>query len=205
MMKEKFHFVAVSGSLRKASWNTMVLKAAQQLVPENVHIEHLSIDWVPLYNFDLHNKRYPDVVEKLDNVIKAADAVIFVTPEYNYSVPGVLKNFIDFASKSPLRPFDMKPVGIISASTGLLGAARAQYHLRQIMVALNAYVMNQPEIMIAEVDNKFDAAGNITDEKTKQFIYSFITALASFTDMIQQAQLKEATLQKGSYMADLFN
>ncbi len=185
-MKDRYHFVAVSGSLRKGSYNTMVLKAAQKLAPENVIIEHLSIDWVPLYNFDLHGRQYPDVVEKLNDAIKIADAVIFVTPEYNYSVPGVLKNFIDFVSKSIKKPFDTKPVGIISASTGLLGGARAQYNLRQIMVAVNAYVMNQPEVMIAQVNTRFDEAGNLIDEKTKGFISSFISSLVRFSDMVNE-------------------
>lgn len=204
-MKEQFHFVAISGSLRKESWNTMVLKAAQKLVPENVVIEQLSIDWVPLYNFDLHAKRFPDVVEKICEAVKAADAVIFVTPEYNYSISGALKNFIDFLSKSPQRSFDMKPVGIISASPGLLGGARAQYHLRQIMVAVNAYVLNQPEVMIAEVNNKFDASGNLTDERTKEFISNFIQALAVFTDAIQKGELNEMAKEKSGYMADVLN
>jgi chromate reductase len=204
-MKEQFHFVAISGSLRKDSWNTMVLKASQKLAPENVIIEQLSIDWVPLYNFDLHAKRFPDVVEKLCEAIKAADAIIFFTPEYNYSISGALKNFIDFLSKSPQRPFDMKPVGIISASPGLLGGARAQYHLRQIMVAVNAYVLNQPEIMIAQVNNKFDAKGNLTDDRTKEFISGFIAALAIFTDAIQKGEENEITKNKGGYMADVLN
>jgi chromate reductase len=160
---------------------------------------------VPLYNFDLHGKRYPDVVEKLCDSIKAADAVIFVTPEYNYSITGVLKNFIDFVSKSEKKPLNMKPVGIMSASPGLLGGARAHYHLRQIMVAVNAYVLNQPEIMITEVNKKFDAAENLTDEMTTTFISNFITALAIFADTIQQGQIKETAIQQGAYMSDLFN
>jgi chromate reductase len=204
-MEDHFRFVAISGSLRMGSYNTMVLKAAQKLVPENVSIEQLSIELVPLYNFDLHDKCFPAVVNKLDDIIKAADAVIFVTPEYNYSIPGVLKNFIDFASKSPQRPFDMKPVGIISASPGLLGGVRAQYHLRQILVALNAQVINQPEIMISEVMNKFDEKENLTDEKTKKFIRSFISSLAVFTDAIKKGAATEAAKQKGGLMNEILN
>ena len=185
-MKDHYHFVAISGSLRKESYNTMLLKAAQKLAPEHVIIEHLTIDRVPLYNFDLHEKEFPAPVENLNDVIKTADAVIIVTPEYNYSIPGVLKNVIDFLSRSPKKPFDLKPVGIMSASPGLLGGARAQYHLRQILVAVNAYVMNQPEIMVAQAHTKFDEAGNLKDENTMQFTSKFIRSLASFTAILKK-------------------
>jgi len=185
-MKDKYHFVAISGSLRKGSYNTMALKAAQKVAPGNMIIEQLSIADVPFYNFDLHEKQFPDLVEKLIDAIKAADAVIFVTPEYNYSIPGVLKNAIDIISRSPKKPFDMKPVGIMGASTGLLGTARAQYHLRQTMVFLNSYVMNKPEIMIAQANTKFDEAGNLKDEKTKEMITQFILSLTAFSDLFKQ-------------------
>ncbi len=190
-MEKLYHFVAISGSLRKGSYNTMVLKAAQKLAPINVVIEQLCIDKVPIYNFDLHGQYFPDEVEKLNDAVKAADAVIFITPEYNYSIPGVLKNVIDFFSRSPKKPFDKKPVGIMTASPGLLGGVRAQYHLRQILVAVNAYVMNQPEIVIGQVSTKFDEAGNLTDEKTKEFISKFITSLAAFSERIKQGAQKQ--------------
>lgn len=184
-MKDNYHFVAISGSLRKGSFNTMTLKAMQKLAPANITIEHLSITDVPFYNADLYTEKFPTVVEQLVDAIIAADAIIFATPEYNYSVPGVLKNAIDFISRSPKKPFDMKAVGIMGASTGLLGTARAQYHLRQIMVFVNAYVMNRPEIMIAKANTKFDEAGNLTDEKTGEFIRQFVPSLAAFSGMIR--------------------
>ncbi|MGE5395761.1 MAG: NADPH-dependent FMN reductase [Candidatus Saccharibacteria bacterium] len=181
-MKEKYHFVALSGSLRKGSYNTSLLRTVQKLAPENIKIEQLFIDEVPLYNFDLFEHVFPPVVEKLNDAIKAADAVIIVTPEYNYSVPGVLKNAIDLISRSPKKPFDMKPVGIMGASTGMHGTSRAQYHLRQIMVFLNAYVMNRPELMVAQAPTKFDEQGNLIDEKTRIYIEAFIRSLAEFSD-----------------------
>jgi len=180
-MKNKYHFVAISGSLRKESYNTMVLKATQKLVPVNVNIEQLSIADIPLYNFDLHEKVFPEAIEKICTSIKTADGLIVVTPEYNYSIPGALKNVIDFLSKHPLKPFDKKVVGIISASPSLLGGVRAQFHLRQILVAVNAISMNIPEVVITEVNTKFDEAGNLTDEKTTAFLRKFIDALANFT------------------------
>lgn len=180
-MKDHYHFVAISGSLRKKSYNTMVIKSAQKLAPTNIVIEHISIADVPMFNFDLHEKACPESVEKLYSAIKAADAIIIVTPEYNYSIPGVLKNAIDFLSKHPLQPFNKKAVGIISASPSLLGGVRAQYHLRQILVALNAKTMNVPEVVITQVDTKFDESGNLTDEKTIDFIKKFIDSLADFS------------------------
>jgi len=182
-MEKKYHFVAISGSLRKESYNTMVLKATQKLVPKNVSIKQLSIADIPLYNSDLHEKTFPKSIEKICTSIKTADALILVTPEYNYSIPGALKNIIDFLSKHPLKPFDKKAIGIISASPSLLGGVRAQYHLRQILVAVNAMTMNIPEVVITEVNKKFDENKNLTDEKTANFISKFIVSLATFSDV----------------------
>lgn len=184
-MKNSLQFVAISGSLRKESFNTMALQAAQKLTPPSVVIQQLFIEGLPLYNFDLYSHQQSAIVENLSKEIKAADALIFVTPEYNYSIPGVLKNAIDFLSKHPSKPFDNKPVGIISASPGMLGGVRAQYHLRQIMVAVNAVVLNQPEIMIAQADTKFDGEGNLVDINTKEFISKFILALETLTNRIK--------------------
>ncbi len=188
-MKDNYHFAAISGSLRKKSFNTMVLKAAQKLVPPDISIEHLSIADTPIYNFDLHEKVFPESIEKICTAIKTSDALIIVTPEYNYSIPGGLKNVIDFLSKHPAKPFDKKAVGIISASPSLLGGVRSQYHLRQILVAVNAMVMNVPEVVITQVDTKFDEIGNLTDEKTKEFLKTFVVALAEFSSTLKQEVL----------------
>lgn len=181
-MKKSYHFVAISGSLRKGSYNTMVLQTLQKIAPKHISIEQLSIKEVPFYNFDLHEKKFPAHVEKLNDAIKKADAVIFVTPEYNYSVPGVLKNTIDIISRSPKKPFDQKAVGIMGASPGVLGTARAQYHLRQTMVFLNAYAMAQPEIMIGKVNEKFDANNRLADSETEKKLLEFLEALAKFSE-----------------------
>ena len=183
-MKDNYHFVAISGSLRKESYNTMVLKEVQKYAPEHIIIEQLSIADIPIYNFDLHEKIYPVSVEKICNAIKNSDAIIIVTPEYNYSIPGALKNVIDFLSEHSAKPFDKKAVGIISASPSLLGGVRAQYHLRQILVAVNAMVMNIPEVVITEVDKKFDETGNLTHKKTKEFLKTFIEALADHSSIL---------------------
>jgi chromate reductase len=185
-MKNTCHFVAISGSLRKQSYNTMVLKAVQKLLPTSTTFEQLSLADIPLYNFDLHEKEFPEPIEKICAAIKAADALIIVTPEYNYSIPGALKNVIDFLSKHTAKPFDKKAIGIISASPSLLGGVRAQYHLRQVLVAVNAMTMNVPEVVITQVNTKFDEAGNLTDEKTKEFLIKFIAALSDFTTNVSQ-------------------
>ena len=183
---KNYNFVAIVGSLRKQSYNKMLLKVAQKLLPENIKIEVLPIDDVPLYNADIHEEKVPESVDKLNDAIKAADALIFVTPEYNYSVPGVLKNVIDHISSSPKKPFDMKAVGIFGASTSLLGTARAQYHLRQIMVANNAFILNKPEIMVTEAKKKFDEKGNFNDKNTEKMLYDFMNQLASLSDKLKQ-------------------
>jgi len=188
-MKDNYHFVAISGSLRNKSYNTMVLKTAQKLAPANITIEQISIADVPMYNFDLYEKVLPEPVERICTAIKNSDVLIIVTPEYNYSIPGVLKNVIDFLSKHPRKPFDGKAVGIISASPSLLGGVRAQYHLRQILVAVNAMTMNVPEVVITEVNKKFDKTGNLTDEKTQEFLKKFIEALAVHSSILSSEVL----------------
>ena len=167
----------------------MVLKEVQKLAPENIAIKHIPIVDVPMYNSDLYEKVLPEAIEKISTAIKTADAVIIVTPEYNYSISGVLKNVIDFLSKHPAKPFDKKAVGIISAGPSLLGGLRAKYHLRQILVAINAMTMNVSEVVITEVNKKFDENGNLTEEKTKEFLKRFIVALADHSNIIRSEEL----------------
>jgi chromate reductase, NAD(P)H dehydrogenase (quinone) len=173
-MTEQLKVLGISGSLRKASFNTMALKAAQKLVPEGMTIEIADISLIPLYNEDLKANGNPEPVELFRQQIKAADGVLFVSPEYNYTIPGVLKNAYDWASRAPDQPFNEKPVAIMGASTGMIGTARMQYDLRKTLVFTNAFVMPRPEVMIGKAVEKFDAEGNLTDEKTKQVITDFL-------------------------------
>ena len=177
--------VGMSGSLRKGSYNSAALRAAQALVPEGTTIEIAEIGDVPLYNDDVRAAGYPASVERLRRQIAEADAVLFVTPEYNYSVSGVMKNAIDWASRPPNQPFDGKPVAIMGASGGLLGTARAQYHLRQMLIFLNALPINKPEVMIGQASQKFDEAGRLTDEPTREFIGKLLVSLAAWTRRLQ--------------------
>ncbi|HEY1992314.1 MAG TPA: NADPH-dependent FMN reductase [Gammaproteobacteria bacterium] len=162
--------LAMVGSLRKGSYNKLLLQAAIELKPKDMEIEVAEIGDTPLYNEDLREKGYPAPVQRLREQIKAADAILFVTPEYNYAIPGVLKNAIDWASRPPDQPFNEKPAAIMGASISRLGTARAQYHLRQSFVFLNMYAMNQPEVMVADAAKHFDASGKFTDESGRKLI-----------------------------------
>ena len=175
------HILGISGSLREKSYNTAALRTAQKLLPGGVTMETFDLAVIPLYNDDVREKGFPAPVDQLRGKIAAADAVLIVTPEYNYSVPGVLKNAIDWASRPPNQPFDGKPVAIMGASPGVIGTARAQYHLRQSFVFLNACVLNKPEVMIGSAATRFDAEGNLTDEATRGFIKALLAALADWT------------------------
>lgn len=179
--------LAICGSLRKESFNRKTLRAAEELCPANAKISRAEIGDIPPYNEDAREKGYPPAVQTLRDQIKSADAILFVTPEYNYSVPGVLKNAIDWASRPPAQPFDGKPVGIMGASPGMIGTARAQYHLRQICVFLNMFPLNRPEVMIPFADKKFDGDGRLTDDATRRFIGNLLVALVDWTAKIGAA------------------
>lgn len=172
-----FNVVAISGSLRKSSTNTMALRAAQRLAPEGMSIEIVDIADIPFYNDDVRAAGEPAAVSALKAKIAAADAVLIATPEYNFSIPGVLKNTLDWMSRPPAPPFDGKPVAILGASPGPVGTARVQYHLRQVLVFLNAFTLNKPEVFINHSGSKFNAEGELTDEATARFIGEQLVAL----------------------------
>jgi chromate reductase len=178
-------FLGISGSLRAKSLNTAALHAAAELVPPGVTLKIADIADIPLYHGDVEAEGLPLAVQSLRSEIKAADAVLFCTPEYNYSVPGVLKNAIDWASRPPAHPFAGKPIAIMGASPGLLGSARAQYHLRQVFIFMDGKVMNKPEVMIGGAMGKFDAAGKLTDEPTRQAIAALLVALKDWTLLLR--------------------
>jgi chromate reductase len=173
--------LGICGSLRKLSVNRGLLRAAQQLTPQGVALEVFDLLGIPPYNQD-DEAQPPALVTALKARIRAADAILFATPEYNYSIPGVLKNAIDWAS----RPYGDnawagKPVAIMGASPGMLGTARAQYHLRQCFVFLDMHAVNKPEVMIGLAGQRCDAEGNLTDDKSKQAIGNLLAALAALT------------------------
>ncbi|RYY72386.1 MAG: NAD(P)H-dependent oxidoreductase [Comamonadaceae bacterium] len=169
--------LAISGSLRAASYNTMALRAAQKLAPAGMEIEFASIADIPLYNDDVRAAAEPASVTALKQKIKAADAVLIATPEYNFSIPGVLKNTLDWMSRPPETPFTGKVVAILGASPGPVGTARVQYDLRKVFVFLDSFVVNKPEVFINMCAGKFDAEGNLTDEAGKKFLGDLLVSL----------------------------
>lgn len=178
--------LGISGSLRKASYNTAALNAAKSLLPTGVTLKQFDISSIPLYNEDIREKGFPDIVQQLRDSITKSDALLIVTPEYNYSVPGVLKNVIDWASRPPNQPFDRKPIGIMGASPGMLGSSRAQYHMRQMFIFLNGMIMNTPEVMISSAHTKFDDKGNLIDQSTKDMIQKYMFALVEWAKLLNR-------------------
>ena len=193
-MSDPLRVFGMAGSLRKGSFNRSLLRAAQQLAPEGMRIESFErLAEIPPFNQDLEKTPPPAVVE-LKSQIRAADAVLLVTPEYNYSVPGVLKNAIDWAS----RPhgdsaWTGKPAAIMGAADGILGTARAQYHLRQIFVFLNVYAVNHPEVMVALAKQRFDEQGNLTDETSKKLIRQLLEELGRLARLHLSTNLERKT------------
>jgi chromate reductase, NAD(P)H dehydrogenase (quinone) len=187
-MSERIRILGIAGSLRRESYNRAVLRAAIELVPEGATIETFELDGIPAFNQD-EEQNPPAKIADLKRRIRETDAILFVTPEYNYSVPGVLKNAIDWAS----RPYgdsawNGKPAAIMGASVGAIGTARAQYHLRQMMVFLDMFPINQPEVMIGNASERFDAEGNLTDDAAKEFIRQLLQNLVEWTRRIRQPQ-----------------
>src|SRR6476659_3374483 len=187
-MSQTIRILGIAGSLRRESYNRAALKAATQLVPQDASLEVFELDGIPGFNQD-EEKNPPAKVVELKRRVRDAHAILMVTPEYNYSVPGVLKNAIDWAS----RPYGDsawagKPVAIMGASIGAIGTARAQYHLRQILVYLNMFPINQPEVMIGNAAERFDTNGNLMDATTKDLIRQLLTNLVAWTRRLQQPQ-----------------
>jgi chromate reductase, NAD(P)H dehydrogenase (quinone) len=183
-MSNKIKIVAISGSLRKYSYNSALVRAAIELKPEDMNIEILNIGEIPLFNDDERLKSIPESVKIFSEKISSADGVIIVTPEYNYSIPGVLKNAIDWVSKMPGQPFDRKPVATMGASPGMLGTIRAQLHLREILFSLNAKLLNKPEVYVNLAKEKFDSEGTLLHEPTKEIIKKLLINLSERVNKI---------------------
>ncbi|MBN8900886.1 MAG: NAD(P)H-dependent oxidoreductase, partial [Rhodospirillales bacterium] len=169
--------------LRRGSYNVAALRTAHELAPAGMTIEIFDqLGDIPLYDEDLREKGLPPAVETLRARIKAADGLLIATPEYNYSVPGVLKNAIDWASRPPEQPFDGKPIALLGASPGGFGTVRAQLHLRQVFIYLNGLVLSRPEVMIPQAHAKFDADGRLTDEKTREFLQALLVSFKAWIE-----------------------
>ncbi len=178
---EELNVLGISGSLRQASYNTALLRAATELAPKGMRIQIADIGAIPAYDEDLRTRGLPESVATLRRQASDANAILIATPEYNYSVPGVLKNAIDWLSRPPEPPLFDKALAIMGASAGMSGTMRAQYHLRQIAVFLNMHVVNKPEVFVAHAAERFDADGRLTDAGTRKIIAALLDSLAGFS------------------------
>jgi chromate reductase, NAD(P)H dehydrogenase (quinone) len=180
-MNTKISILGFAGSLRKDSYNKAILRAASSLVPGDAELSMFDLEGIPPFNQDLE-KEPAGKVKDFKAKIRSADAILISTPEYNYSIPGVLKNAIDWAS----RPYgdnvlEGKPVAVMGASIGMIGTARAQYHLRQCFIFLNMYPVNRPEVMVPFAHEKIDKDGKVTDSKTLELIKELMVSLIDWT------------------------
>jgi chromate reductase len=184
-MEKIVNILGFAGSLRKDSYNRSLLRAALELVPKDARLEIFDLEGIPPFNQDLEN-RPSEKVKEFKAKIRAADAILIATPEYNYSIPGVLKNAIDCASR-PYgdNAFQHKPVAMMGASPGMMGTARAQYHLRQCFVFLTCFALNQPEVMIPFAQEKIDRDGKVTDQKTREKIRELLESLVAWTNKLK--------------------
>jgi chromate reductase len=181
--------LGVAGSLRHASLNRALLRAAVELAPPDLTLTTFDLADVPLYNEDVELRGDPPAVAAFKQAIREADAVLFATPEYNHGVPGVMKNAVDWASRPPRgAALDGKPVGLIGASPGMTGSARGQSQLRQAFEFTNSYCMPQPEILVFRAHEKFDLEGRLTDEATAKYLRRYLEALMAWTLRFREAK-----------------
>jgi len=194
-MTNTFRILGFAGSLRKGSYNRSLLRAAMELLPPNVELEIFDLEGIPPFNQDLE-QQLPEKVREFKAKIRASDALLIATPEYNYSMPGVLKNAIDWAS----RPygdnvFDDKAVAIMGASMGMIGSARAQYHLRQSCVFLNMHPLNRPEVMVPHAQERIKD-GTVTDPVTRELIRQLLEGLVAWTNRLRHGIVQEEGAKK---------
>ena len=172
----KIHLVALNGSLRKQSFNLAALRYLQTILPEHVTLEILDLSQIPFFNEDVEAEGIPAVVQAFREKITAAQGILLATPEYNYSIPPVLKNALDWASRGK-NIMAKKPTAILSASIGMFGGARVQYHLRQVTTALDMRTLNKPEVFITSAGSKVNDQGELTDERSQNNLKKLLDAL----------------------------
>jgi chromate reductase, NAD(P)H dehydrogenase (quinone) len=185
-MADPLDILGLCGSLRKASFNHAALRLAGELMPPSMKLD--IFDWrdFPIFDGDIFAKGYPPAVAALRERVRRADGVLISTPEYNFSVPGGLKNVLDWLSRGDDQPWNGKPVAIMSASGGPLGGARMQYDLRKVLLYINAHVLAKPEVFISLAPSKFDAELRCTDETTRKFITDQMASFAKWIAGIQR-------------------
>ncbi len=193
-MNQPIRVLGISGSLRQASYNSALLRAAAHGLPDGMTLDLADLSAIPLYNDDVRAQGFPEAVQHLREQISAADALLIATPEYNYSIPGVLKNALDWASRpdaSKHVPIKGKPVAMMGASTGMFGTVRAQNHLRQVLVYTDNPVVNTPQVLVMTAKDKFDANLHLTDEATRGFVRDLLKNLVTLVH-VYRAQSQPA-------------
>jgi chromate reductase, NAD(P)H dehydrogenase (quinone) len=179
-LADQISVLGFAGSLRRGSYNQAALRAALELAPAGMVIETFDLAPIQPYNENVKEEGFPPPEQEFREKIRAADALLIVTPEYNRSMSGVLKNAIDWASRPPNQPFNGKPTAIFGASPGMIGTAVAQYDLRRCLGVLNALVMNTPSVMIGNASEKFDEQGRLTDQPTRELISKLLVSLVDW-------------------------
>ena len=188
--------LAISGSLREGSLNTMLAQAAMHLAPAGVEAAIATLHGLPLYNEDLRTAGIPAPVAQLEARVREADGVVIVTPEYNYSIPGVLKNALDWLSRLPPPPLAGKPVAIMSASPGMLGGVRAQDHLRQVLFGLDARPLTRPQVIVGSAATRFGPDGRLSDSTTVGLVEELMVALVGAGGKLDARHIDEGRNQR---------
>jgi chromate reductase len=184
-MTASIHVVGFSGSLRAGSYNSALLRAAVELAPAGMNIDIVSLADIPLYNADIEAQGMPAPVQTFRERLASADALLIATPEYNYSVPGVLKNALDWASRGPDSPLNQKPLAMMGAG-GRFGTLRAQLHLRQIAMHNNMYPLNNPQVTVMRAWENFDPEGRLTDERSREALQSLLSELVAWAQRLRR-------------------
>lgn len=186
MAENEMRILGISGSVRKGSYNSMLLEFAKSLLPSGTTMETYDIEGMPIFDQDSEKRPLPDKIRDFKEKIKSADAILICTPEYNYTIPAVLKNTLEWASRPyGTNAFDRKPVALMSASTELGGGTVAQYHLRQVLVYLNAFVLNKPVVLVPQAQDKFSSTGKLMDEEAKIRVQTLLENLVKWSKLIK--------------------
>jgi chromate reductase len=189
-MADEIKVLGVCGSLRKASLSMAALRACKELMPAGMSLTIAQIGEIPMYNQDIFDAGIPQPAKRFYDEIAAADGVLIATPEYNFSMPPLLKNAIDWVSKMPNQPFNNKPIAVFSASQGPLGGARVQYDVRKVLVQLWGLVLPRPEVFIGAAQTKFDKEGKLTDEATRKFLAELCGGFKTWIERMRAAKPK---------------
>jgi chromate reductase len=180
------NIVGLCGSLRAASYNRMLMRLAESLMPKSMTLQVAEWREVPVFDADVFAKGFPAVVTGLREQVRKADGILIVTPEYNFSIPGGLKNVIDWLSRGEDQPFAGKPAAILTASPGPVGGARVQYDLRKVLLFVNAMTLVKPEVFVGNVAGKFNADGECTDETTRKFVGAQMAAFETWIGAVKR-------------------